>query len=173
MNDNELIEFLFGSYKDYLGTGVTKALINSNPEFRNFLIQGIVAGKINGFSEEFLESLRILNMRGSGTLIDAFEQGLNIGACTTASRLCSFAFHRCQIAGGVNKYLIGTKNSTDGSHTWIVGSDGNIYDTSFMLVINKSFGEKMGYDEQNIYDPNLDQYYRVAKEYATDANLRR
>jgi len=171
MNENILKEI----YKDihsYEGTKISQDLFLNNIEFRNVLLNGLKSGQIEAFSKDFLNELTSLNMRGEGTLDDAFRCGANLGACTVASKLVSYIFDSCYICGGVNKFLIGTKNSPDGRHTWIE-HNGKLYDTTFMLVIDKSLEEKFGYVKENYYDPNLNPIYLAGKEYACDKSLSR
>ena len=170
MTKEEILTVLYEQYLDYKGINLTKNLLESNEQFYSALALGIETGKIKGFSMEFLNALDTLQMNGSGCLSLAFKEGLNIGACTCASRLVSHIFENVNIAGGINKYLIGTKNSKDGSHTWIVTPDRKIYDTTFMMVIDEDFMKEMGYHEENRYNPLLNAFYRAEKDFVTSKN---
>ena len=87
------------------------------------------------------------------------------------SKIISYSLNNCEICGGTVKYLIGSKNSPDGQHTWI-SYQGNIIDPSFMLQINEEYMKQLGYIEENRYNPNDDKIYAAAKEYANDKSLK-
>ncbi len=102
---------------------------------------------------------------------DVFIDGANIGYCTVASKQLSYSLDKCYICGGILPILKGTKNSIDGSHTWITHNN-EIIDTTLMLIINKEYERKLGYIEQNKYDPNFDPIYLATKEFTNDDNLK-
>ena len=97
---------------------------------------------------------------------------LGIGYCTVASKQVSYSFNSCYICGGILPLLIGTRNCTDGSHTWIE-CDGKVIDTTLMLIMSKRYANMLGYIEENRYDPNLDPIYRATKEFTNDSNLKK
>lgn len=170
MNNKELENILFGKYSDYKCNDVTKQLIKTNPKFYQILVNGIKEGKVSGFPEELWDKIRNLNIRSATNLEDAFKEGFTIGSCTVASKYLSFTFPNCEIAGGINKFLVGTKNSQDGSHTWTICKN-KIYDTTFMLIIDANYQSEFGYVQENIYNPNFDAMYVSAKEFANDLEL--
>lgn len=171
MSEDTILQILFKDCLDYEGNQITKNNIKNNLEFRNALINGILENKISGIDEETWKKLNELNIIGNGNIEDAFRQGFNIGACTVASKYLSFIFNNCKIAGGTNKFLKDTKNSKEGEHTWVIGPDNKIYDTTFMLIIDQNYSSQIGYDQENIYNPNIDPTYAASKSYATDKNL--
>lgn len=168
--EEDIINILYGDRKDYKGTKLIRNLLQNNLEFRNIILEGIKNNKITGFSEELWTMIDNQNIRGINSFLDVFVDGANIGYCTVASKQLSYSFDSCFIAGGVNKYLVNSTNSIDGSHTWIVRNN-KIYDTTFMLEIDRSFEGKLGYIEENRYDPNLDRIYKAAKEFTNDKEL--
>ena len=170
--ENDVLKIIFKDCFDYEGASLTKSLYENNFEFKRLIDFGFEHGLIKGFDNDLFAQMDELNMRGKGVLSDAFKVGANIGACTSASKLVSFIFYRCNIAGGTNRFLIGTKNSKGGSHTWVVGSDNKIYDTTFMLIIDSNYALNMGYTLERIDNPNIDQFYSSAKEFALDKNIR-
>lgn len=172
MNEEKLLEILYADTVDFKGNELTKERIRNDKEFRDTIIKGVLENKITGFDQDFYEKISKLNVRWNHSFEDVFRLGFNIGACTTASKYVSYIFPSCQIAGGVNKYLVGTKNSDEGQHTWIVSNDGKIYDTTFMLIIDRKYSNRLGYVQENIYDPNIDRIYSAGKEFANDRNLR-
>lgn len=169
----ELLDVLYGNRKNYKGNEQTKYLLINNPEFRNMIIEGIKENKINGFSEELWVKIANQNVRGINSFEDVFEDGANIDHCTVASKQLSYSFNSCLIAGGTNKYLINSPfaKEKDGRHTWIIKNQ-FIYDTTFMLIISKDYEQKLGYIEENAYDPNMDSIYLATKEFTNDKSLR-
>ena len=81
--------------------------------------EGIVNGEITGFDDELWQKIHNQNIRGINNFEDVFRDGANIGYCTVASKQVSYSFNSCYICGGILPLLIGTRNCTDGSHTWI------------------------------------------------------
>lgn len=167
----QIMEFLYKDRKSYKGTKIVYDLLKHNKEFREIIINGIKSNQISGFSDEIWDAIEKQNIRRIRSFIDVFIDGANLGYCTVASKQLSYSFDSCYIVGGINKYLKGTTNSSDGSHTWIE-RNGIIYDTTFMLAIDKSYAIKMGYSEENRNNPNLDPIYRSAKEFTNDCNIR-
>lgn len=167
----EILNILYGNRINYKGINITKELLK-NEEFRNIIIKGIKEHKISGFSDELIEKIDNQNIRRINSFLDIFKDGTNLGYCTVASKQLSYSFNNCYIVGGINKFLKNTTNSLDGSHTWIE-SDNTIYDTTFMLEIDKSYGKLLGYIEENRYDPNLDALYLSAKYFTNDQNLKK
>lgn len=149
-----------------------KSLLNSNDEFKSNIETLIKEGKIRGFDDDLWKKIENQNIRRINSFTDVFKDGANIGYCTVASKQLSYSFNDCYICGGILPCLIGTKNSPDGSHTWIV-YNGEIYDTSLMIILDEKSASSLGYVEQNRYNPNIDNNYLVAKEFTNDTNLRR
>lgn len=158
------------SYKCF---DVLKELVNSNNDFCEALKDGYFSGKVEAFGNDTWEKISKQNIRTINSFMDVFMEGTNIGYCTVASKQLSYSFNDCQICGGLLPILAGTKNCEDGSHTWMI-HNGKIYDTTLMLVIDEGFAkERLGYIEENRYDPNKDVYYSAAKEFTLDESLRK
>lgn len=149
-------------------------LLNENEEFKNIITEGIQTGKITGFSPELWEKLGLQNMRSRGydSFLDVFRLGQNQGNCTPASKQVSYSLDTCDICGGVLPILAGTSNCIDGSHTWIE-TPTKIIDTTLLMEIDVSFKSKMGYIEENRYNPNTSPLYCSAKEFTNDPSFRK
>lgn len=147
-------------------------LVTNYEDFKNIIIDGIKTNMITGFSDDLWEKINSQNIRIINNFDDVFREGLNIGNCTKASKQLSYSFSSCYICGGTLPILVGTKNCKDGSHTWIE-YEGKIIDTSLMLIIDKSFKNKIGYKEENRYNPNIDKNYLAAKDFTLDKNLKK
>ncbi len=159
--------------KDYKCFDALRKLVLENDTFKKNLEEGFFSDKVEGFTSDVWEKIAKQNVRRINSFTDVFVDGANEGYCTVASKQLSYSFNGCQICGGVVPLLIGTKNCVDGSHTWMVFNN-KIYDTTLMLIIDESFAkEKLGYIEENRYNPNIDAYYSAAKEFALDENLRK
>ncbi len=140
--------------------------------FRNFVKENIKKGLIKKFPRELFDAVCKQNIRAPFEPIKIFIEGANIGNCTIMSKLISYSLDSCYICGGTLEALRGTKNSPDGRHTWIsVGRD--IIDPSLMIVVDESIASMIGYTEENRYNPNLDQRYNAAKDYANDQEIRK
>lgn len=157
--------------KDYKCFDLLKDLL-SNEKFKSIIDIGVNNGYITGFDDELWDKIDNQNIRTNKTFTEHFEDGINIGSCTSMSRQLSYSFDSCYICGGILPILKGTKNSIDGSHTWILTGD-KIIDTSLMLVIDKDYANELGYVELNRVNPNMDEYYRKTKEYTNDTSLNR
>ena len=161
--DEDLIEF---KCFDLL-----KQKLKEDSSFREIIKQGIKQGLISKFPRELFDLVCSQNIRAPFEVIQIFIDGANIGNCTRMSKIISYSLNNCEICGGTVKYLIGSKNSPDGQHTWI-SYQGNIIDPSFMLQINEEYMKQLGYIEENRYNPNYDKIYAAAKEYANDKSLK-
>jgi len=157
--------------KEYKCYEELRKLINNNESFRNFLLEGCINGKITGFTEDIWEKIKNQNIRRINSFEEVFRDGANIGYCTVAAKQLSYSFENCYLCGGVLPILKGSKNCEDGSHTWLEVQN-KIIDTTLMLVIDKDYAIKLGFNEQNRYNPNLDPVYLAAKEFTND-NKRR
>lgn len=159
--------------KDYKCFDTLKMLTSENETFRKGLEDGYFSGKVEGFGSDVWDKIARQNIRRINSFTDVFVDGANIGYCTVASKQLSYSFDGCEICGGVVPLLAGTKNCVDGSHTWMVCNH-KIYDTTLMLIIDEEFAkQKLGYVEENRYNPNQDAYYSSAKEFTLDENLRK
>lgn len=170
----EIIEYLYGDYKDYEGTSVTKTLLIENENFRNLIINGIKEHKISGFDEKDWNLIRTQNIRCIDNFETVFKKGLNIGCCTSTSKQLSYSFNDAELISGIMDFLIGTRNAPNGEHSWME-NDNYIYDTTLLLKIDKSLAKNFGYHEE----VRLDQFmlrrngsYAAAKEFTTDTNLK-
>lgn len=150
----ELLDLLIDiDKKEYKCYSELLKLLSQNQEFKNAIVQGVKEGKIRRFDEELWEKIRTQNIRAINNFEDVFIDGTNIGYCTVASKQLSYSLDDCYICGGVLPILKGTENCDDGSHTWILHNS-EIIDTTLMLIIDKDYAEKIGYIEENRYNPN-------------------
>lgn len=168
---DEIIKELYKTRSDYKGLDTFKDIIKNNEEFRKTIIEGMSTGDIYAFPDELWDKMNRLHIEGLkinnlSCFEDKFKEGLNIGDCTGCSLQLAFSFLKCCIAGGQQEYLINTKNSPDGRHTWLIDLNGVIYDTTFMLVIDKKYASKLGYVEENRHNPNLDPNFKIRNERA-------
>lgn len=147
-----------------------KQLIKENDSFREILLEGYREHMITGFDEDIWNKIRSQNIRRIDTFERVFIEGANIGYCTVASKQLSYSFNGCYICGGVLPLLENSENCIDGSHTWLY-CDGKIIDTTLMLIISKEYQTKLGYIEQNRYNPSCDPIYVATKDYTVDSNL--
>lgn len=148
-----------------------KRLLNSNNDFRELVIDGLVNGQVAGFDEKLWEKIHAQNIRVINNFEDVFRDGANIGYCTVASKQLSYSLDNPFLCGGVLPIIAGTKNSPDGRHTWIF-ANGKVIDTTLMLVMSLEFAEKLGYVEENRYDPAIDPVYLAAREFTRDMSLK-
>lgn len=159
--------------KSYKCFSMLKYYYDNDPEFAEFIRNGVLSGKVIGYDDELWNKMASLNVRDSINFEEAFGEGFNVGNCTKFSRYLSYCFSYPQICGGTLPLIKGSKNSPDGRHTWI-SFKGMIYDTSLMLIMEEVYAKKgLKYDEENRYNPNFSPSYSVAKDFATDRNFRR
>ena len=171
MENEKILEFLYGERKDYKGTNIMRELLINNEDFKNIIIEGIKLGAICSFEDELWDKLDNQNIRGSMGFLEGFKEGKNLGGCTIWAKQLSYSLpDGCQIAGGTVEYLKGTVNSEDGEHTWVVWNR-KIYDTTFMLTIDLQFANNLKYVQENIYNPLSDSFYAAAKEFTNDTSL--
>ncbi len=149
-----------------------KRLIHEDKNFYQTLLNGIKAEKVLGFPEDLWEKINKQNIRGIDNFETVFKEGANIGYCTVAAKQLSYSFSNCYLCGGVLPILKGTRNCPDGSHTWILVNN-KIIDTTLMLIISEDYANKLGYIEENRYDPSIDPIYNASKEFTNDSNLKR
>jgi len=147
-----------------------KQKLKEDSSFRERIKQGIQSGAITGFPRDLFDRVCKQNIRAPFEPIQIFIDGANIGNCTGMSKMISYSLDYCNICGGTLKPLIGTKNSPDGRHTWIL-YDGYVIDPSLMIQIKEESINDLGYVEENRYNPNKDHIYQAAKEYANDNNI--
>lgn len=163
-------ELINESRKDYLCFDLLRELLK-NQEFANIIRRGIIEGKVSGFSEDVWMKIDNQNSMGMIEFEEMFKLGQNIGGCTTFSKRLSYSFDNVYICGGTLPWLVGTKNSEDGKHTWMI-CDGFIYDTSLMLVIDEKFAKEMKYvQEERCHTSDFGPRYNASKEWATDPEL--
>lgn len=148
-----------------------KKLLNDNKQFKEAVIDGVLQGQVAGFDEELWRKIHDQNIRGIANFEDVFRDGANIGYCTVASKQLSYSLNKPFICGGVLPIIEGTKNSPDGSHTWIF-SEGKVIDTTLMLVMDPDFASRVGYIEENRYDPSIDAIYMATREFTLDSSLK-
>lgn len=73
-----------------------------------------------------------------------YEYGLNIGHCGLTARYLMRNFSDLDLYYGKLNGLIGTKNSIDGNHAWVVTHD-YIIDTTLMIILPVELALKIGY----------------------------
>lgn len=169
MQIEKILEILYGKRKDYKGTQMMRELLIKNETFRNLIIEGIKTENIYMWPEELWEKLDKQNlMLRKGNVSDIFKDGYNIGNCTGCSTIVSYSFPLgCLYVGGTVDYLIGTKNSIDGKHTWLENK-GVIYDTTFMVAITEKYSKNLLYNPIYKTDPNKNPNYSAGKDFAND-----
>lgn len=148
-----------------------KKLLKNNKDFREMITNGVLNGQVTGFDEKMWEKIQSQNIRVINSFEDVFRDGANIGYCTVASKQLSYSLDNPFLCGGVLPIIAGSKNSPDGSHTWIY-VDGNVIDTTLMLVMSSDFAKQLGYIEENRYDPTIDPTYLAAREFTRDTSLK-
>lgn len=158
--------------KEYKCFDILKNLLNENKNFRDIIEEGFINGKIYSFTDDLWNKIHSQNIRRIDNFETVFKHGANIGFCTVASKQLSYSLDNCLICGGVVPILVGTPNSLDGSHTWIL-HDNKIIDTTLMLIIDVEYANKIGYIEENRYDPCEDPLYMAAKEFTLDKNIKK
>lgn len=172
MTVETIMELLYGDKKNYRGTALMKFLLENNEEFKKIIEEGIMRGKIDRIWDQIFEDNNNLNLDSGKFLIEQFETGYNIGNCLNASKVLSYSLpDDCEIAGGTNDYLIGTRNSEDGKHTWVVWNY-EILDTTFMITIDVEYAKKLGYKQENIYRPMDDKNYAERKKFLHDETIK-
>ena len=159
------------NYKCY---DTLKKILLENDAFRLKVIKGISEKKIKGFDKELWQKLENQNLRSPNvkSFVDVFRDGYNQGYCTVCSKQVSYSLDTCYLCGGVLPILKGTSNCPDGSHTWIE-YQGQIIDTTLMLVIDREYKELLGYIEENRYNPNHDPIYSSTKEFTNDGTIKK
>jgi hypothetical protein len=169
MQIENILEIIYGMRKDYKGTQIMRELLTKNETFRTLIIEGIKTGNVFMWPNELWEELDKQNlMLRKGNVSDIFKAGANIGDCTGCSTIVSYSFPiGCLYVGGTVDYLVGTKNSPDGRHTWIEYK-GIIYDTTFMLAIKEEYSKKLTYKPVYKTDPNKNPNYSAGKDFARD-----
>lgn len=148
-----------------------KRLLKTDDKFRETIKMGYIHGKVYGFDNELWQKISEQNVRRINSFEDVFKDGANIGYCTVSSKQLSYSFEQCDICGGTLPILKGTRNCEDGRHTWIQ-CENEIIDTSLMLIIDKSYAERIGYIEENRYDPNIDPIYLATKKFTNDKSFK-
>ena len=160
--------------RDYKCYNTILDLITKNVEFRKTIFNGIVDGKISGFSQNLWDKISSQNIRAPvvNKFCEVFKDGYNQGYCTVCSKQVSYSFNNCYLCGGNLPILIGTTNCPNGDHSWIE-KDNYIIDTTLMLIIDKTYADNLGYILDNKYNPNENDNYLASKEYANDQSFKR
>lgn len=159
------------SKRDYKCFEILKNLLK-NPTFSEIIKEGIIEGKISGFDINLWTKIENQNIRRINSFDDVFKEGLNIGYCTVAAKQLSYSLDTCFICGGELPILKNTPNCENGEHTWILYNN-DVIDTTLMLFIDKEYATKLGYIEENRYNPNQDPIYSATKEFTNDNNLKK
>ena len=172
MQIENILEILYGDRKNYKGTKIMSDLLNSNEEFKTLIVEGMKEGKIVGFTEDLWDKIENQNIRRISSFTEIFEKGYNLGNCTNIARQLSFSFpNDCLIGCGIVDYLKGTLNSKNGEHTWVVWNK-NVYDPTFMIIIDDEYSKRLKYNQTDIYNPNSSSMYSTEKDFTNDSNLR-
>ena len=164
--------FIDEDKKDYKCYSELTRLLDENQDFKEVVISGLIKGKIRGFDEKLWHEIRSQNIRRIHSFEDVFIDGANIGYCTVAAKQLSYSLDDCYICVGSLPLLKNTKNCKDGSHTWILYNN-EVIDTTLMLIISHNYIEKIGYLEENRYNPNLNPIYLEAKSFTRDTSTKR
>ena len=169
----ELLDILIDeNTKEYKCYDVLKKLLNENEEFRKIVTEGCISGKIRGFDEDLWNKIKMQNLRKPYTFETVFKEGANIGTCTVTAKQLSYSFPYCYLCGGILPLIKGTRNSEDGSHTWMLYK-GEVYDTTLMLIMDEDYTKKIGYIETRRDNPNMDPKYMSAKEFTNSSEFRK
>lgn len=124
-------------------------------QFRSTYDYGIERGMIVPFSTSFMSEMKDYYIPFTNTsLYDYFKNGDNIGFCLEACNHLAEMFDRYEIHKGILPAIKGTKRSPRGEHAWLV-SDGMIYDTSLLLIIDSSLSDLLGYNSEGIVKTNV------------------
>jgi hypothetical protein len=169
----EILEALIDSdLMDFKCFDILKQKLIEEKRFREIVKIGIENGLIRKFPRDLFDKVCEQNIRAPFEPIQLFIDGANLGNCTIMSKIISYSMNNIDICGGTLDILKGTKNSPDGRHTWI-SFNGNIIDPTLMITIDEKLKTKLGYTEENRYNPAIDKYYLAAKEYANDPSLKK
>jgi len=132
---------------------MTNNILNTaltNQQFKKAYDFGIYKGLIRPFDEKFMEQMKDIHISFIDcSLYDYFKKGDNIGFCLDACHHLSKMFDEYEIYKGILPAIKGTKRSANGEHAWLI-SDGLIYDTSLLLIIDGSLSEYLGYNPEGL-----------------------
>ena len=73
--------------RDFKCFEILKYYYETNPEFAVFIKEGILSGKVKGFSDDLWNKMALLNVRAKKNFEEAFSEGYNIGNCTKFSNI--------------------------------------------------------------------------------------
>lgn len=172
---NKIMNYICQSdTNDFKCYNTLKKLLQENLQFREIIIEGIKENKITGFPDELWTKFDNQNLRAPGieSFVDVFRDGNNQGYCTVCAKQVSYSLGLCFLCGGELPILKGTANCPNGDHTWIE-YQGKIIDTTLMMIIDTSYKNKIGYIEENRYNPAHDPEYNATKDFTNDSHLRR
>lgn len=120
-------------------------IANKNPDFRKAYIHGVKHGLIQRFPEGFLNDMRSIYLAvRECTLYDFFINGCNVGRCREAANYLTRMFPQWAVYIGLLPAIKGTLRSPGGEHAWLV-SNGKIYDTSLLLIVDEEYAANLGY----------------------------
>lgn len=157
--------------KDYLCFDMLKQLYNTNPEFKEFIDKGLKEQKISGFTEELWKAIEAQNIRGLKTFEDVFKDGYNIGGQTVVSRQLSYSFPECTLCTGTLPIVMDSKLIDEETYSWMT-SDGYIYDTALMLIMDREYANRLGYQYVIEYDPHQDPIYQETYEFTNNQEIK-
>lgn len=150
--------------KEYLCFELLKKHYQDNPNFKEIIDTGLKEGTVSGFGEDLWLAIDNQNIRGLKSFEDVFREGYNIDGSTVISRQLSYSFPSCTLCSGLLPML-------EGQHCWMT-SEGKIYDTSLMLVIDRKYANKLGYQYEIEYNPHEDPIYTAVYEFTNDSELK-
>jgi len=158
-------------------------LMESNPNFKKLVNDGIISGKVRLFNEEEFSKIKEQNYIAPRkeleeeipSFYDLFLLGYNIGNCIQTSRQLSYSYRNVDIVSGVLPLLKGSLHAEkEGGHGWLE-VDGKIIDTSLMLIIDKSLEKDFGYIEERrlrYVDLISDDMYLARRQFVLDKNIK-
>lgn len=139
--DDILKNIVTPGYDDFKCYDFIKSLL-MNEEFYNVICDGISKGYITFFDTNIWDKIE---NNYNIDFLSFFKNGMNIGSCFSFANMLSYSNPRFYFCQGYNKFLTGSKNSTNGEHSWLE-LDGYIYDTSLMIKVSNLFSDRLGYD---------------------------
>ena len=139
--------------------------------FKKIVIKGEKTADIKGIPAIIFDHLE--QCMGSKKFNEFFNEGHNLGNCTGTSEIISYILQGENfICGGILPLIRGTKNSPDGSHTWIEYGD-YIIDPTLMLMISSRFKRILGYIQTSKLESDKSQILNARKEFFNDKSIKR
>lgn len=166
--------------EEFKGHKLFDEFMENNESFRSLIDTGMQNGLIRKFDDREYALMTEQNfmgpMPGIDSLYDICKMGLNVGSCAYMARQFSFSYDNVDIVAGILPMIKGTLNAEkEGGHVWLETED-EIIDTTFLLVINKSLKDLIGYIEEERrtqFDLRTDDRYMSRKEFVRDPSLKK